>query len=291
MALPPLPERPVQNVREELHNYLWRAHRTRSILWLLAVAGIETLVFFLFIASPSVANDPGGFIQVLVFIPFVGILIPYGMIAGTIRKKYFAHVAQLIGFQYETKIPVDSVGGQLFLLGNSVSLHNAFIGSHKGYAMRVYTYTFKNGYGKNAQTRNLQVWEFDTRTLLPTLMVRPKKLLSLLDWSPRDSVPLSLEGNFDTYFRVWIAREMEIEGLVILEPHFMTILIDHYHEFGFTCHENKLYLFTDKPLEENTAAFVSALDKAQHLFDETLPELLQVSRDTAAMRDVLTKRR
>ncbi len=116
-------------------------------------------------------------------------------------------------------------------IGHDQRVQDVLSGTYQNMPVRIFTYSYTVGGGKDQQTYTHTGFEMQTKINLPDIVIHPKSLASLNDWKPDGAKQLELEGNFDNYFEVFVPQGFEVDALQILAPDVMADLIDNYKEF------------------------------------------------------------
>lgn len=122
-------------------------------------------------------------------------------------------------------------------------------GVYNNFPLRLYTYTTTIGEGKGRH--QLQFTVFETQYSGDVLDIILDSHIHPFFVSPFSSLftgkkKLSLEGNFDKYFTVYIPEGYEIETLEVLTPDIMQKLITNSSIFSFEFNSNKLFICAGK---------------------------------------------
>lgn len=120
--------------------------------------------------------------------------------------------------------------------GNSKSVTNLIEGTTLNRSYRLFTFemTVNNDSLTTTMLPNFQgrylVHELRFNKALPSIyMDSPQNNFNTIRPLMQDYI--SLEGNFDQYFKTHIAKGYEVEGLQIMAPNIMSVLIDHLKIF------------------------------------------------------------
>jgi len=221
----------------------------------------------------------------------IGILVVFGCIAwrGFIQNKiqsaFMEQLASAVGFTYEQKEDISNFKGHFMEMGHSQRVYDVLSGTYKNAPVRIFTYSFTVGYGKSQHTYSYTGFELQTNVHLPDIVIHPKSAIDFIglgaDWKPNGTKAISLEGNFNDYFKVFIPEGSEVETLQILAPDVMTDLIDNYKEFIQEFYSNAMYVISTKVIRDK-ASFLNLVSLIDKLYDKVLPTLNEMATDTTA---------
>lgn len=285
-----------EQVKSLVREHFLVKKRTATFLWLglliVLEAGILGVAGYGFLSGSfdTLAN----FAVIAVMLPIFLVAIPLSIVAANferkIQKQFRDEIRRQLGLEYTSIVDSRSVSGEVFRMGHSPWITNVYSGHYKDFPIRMFRFGYTIGHGKYSETRWLLVREFDCGFPLPEFVLMPKSLPREGPlWKPRNTSRVRLEGNFSDHFDVWIETQHEIEAMVVLEPHVMTLMLDEFPECGFECSGTKFYVFSNRPMPSRVMDFVREQGRVRHLFDEMLPELRQVSRDIVAMKEAFKK--
>ena len=217
----------------------------------------------------------------LFFLPFLilAIAIPiiaYWRVRVRMAHLFYTQLATIIGMTYEPSSDRSTVSGYFFSVGRGGPMANVLTGIYEGAPIRLYEYQFVTGSGKHKQTHPFIVSEIDTGGTLPRVFMKPEGFSVF--GKPSGTKLLSLEGNFNEHFDVYVPEDSEIEALQILEPDVMVKLIDEFSAFGFECSGTKTYVFKPGTFADNRESLVAHIRLLERLYDELIPELKSVAR-------------
>jgi hypothetical protein len=199
-------------------------------------------------------------------------------------KEFAKHFAAVMGYAFSDSAPFSTVSGDIFKLGWGGEIYDVVSGVYRGHPVRIFEYQFTVGGGKSSRTFYYTVLEIRFAHSLPEMHVvetaiSAEDMLTMshvIDAHFSSPVKISLEGDFNKYYSVYVPPNTQIEDLEVMTPDFMESLIDRYDQYqsiGFECHDDKLYLYA--PQRFNTkkirdfAALYSLVDVLIPKFDTT----------------------
>jgi hypothetical protein len=277
----------IESVEEAVHTHLWVTHRQRTQLFIALVIILEACVIAGLITIGSgeeLVNHAEGVFFVLL-LPLLPFFLWYMAALRTIQKRFYKQIAASYGFVYNESAPMSSVKGQIFSFGHSPSLTNVFSGMYEERPTRFFSFLYTTGSGKHQTRHHMLVWEVECGVPMLDLLVRPTRWGQGMDWSPRATRALRLEGQFNEQFEVYTTHEMEIEALTVLDPAFMASYMDSFGSYGFECVGTRIYIFSFHALPQSRTAFEETFTLIDMLCDHLVPTLKSVSDDVVALRE------
>ena len=260
LANPNFPEEEVTDVQSSaLHYILARPKYYLSALFLVFL-GVG-LGFYLH--SPDV-----------IILCFAGVFLIYGFVAAKMRKTLMQDFAKDIGYSFTDSADIGSVAGALFSVGHSQSISDVISGTDKDRPVRVFLYQYTVGSGKNSHTYFYSVCENTFSGTVPHILLHKPEFFLLGNvptFSGGESI--TLEGDFNKYFSLYVEKGFEQEAYEIFTPDFMAELEDTAKKLNFEFFQNKLYIYMPKYIEtraELDAMFALAdklCDKLEPLLD------------------------
>lgn len=183
-------------------------------------------------------------------------------IFGRVQKEFMRQFAVSIGFFYTPSGPTETQG-KLFSIGHSHRTYNMLSGTYQSYPVRIFTYSFTVGSGKQQHSYTYTVCEATGSTQFPDITLTSKQngflanphVLSFSDEH------IQLEGDFNKYFTLTVPKNYEQEAYEILTPDVMASLIDKAKKLNFEFVGDKIYVYVEH--EITTRA------ELQELFDAT----------------------
>lgn len=196
----------------------------------------------------------------MIVIGFIG----YSIVYLKIKREFTQEFGKSIGFTYSRNAGMETVSGKLFQTGHSQSMFDVLMGNYKNVPMRIFTFRFTIGSGKNSHTYFYTVFEATLAGTVPDILLFSKKHSSAVtDWFSGDET-VELEGDFNKYFKLRVPTGHEQETYQIFTPDVMADLIDRAKDFSFEFVGNKIYLYATKVLAKR-ADLQSMFDLSEYL--------------------------
>ncbi len=218
------------------------------------------------------------------FLPLLPFLVPvvlYWRRRIQMQRIFMQQLAAAIGFSYAPTGDAKSVSGRIFTFGHMPQMSDVFTGSYDGRPARIFRWFFTVGYGKGSHEEAWTIFEITLDRPLPEILLQPLKGTDgaavglFASWKPAGDEPIMLEGNFNTYFKVYAPQGFDMEIREILEPAFMADLIDRYQSVGFEMSQNRLSIYMFHVLKTRDD-FLSFHELVDTLYNRILPSLREV---------------
>lgn len=237
----------------------------------------------MFVASYVLVNFK--WLQNVAIFIVVGCIAWRAYIQSKVQSAFMQQLADTIGFTYEQKGNISDFKGHFLEIGHGQTIRDVLSGTYRNTSVRIFTYSFTIGYGRDQHTYSYTGFELKTKDSLPEIVIHPKSVSDIIglgdEWKPSGTKALSLEGNFNDYFKVFAPEGSEIEALQILAPDVMTDLIDNYKEFIQEFSGDAMYVISTKVIRDR-ASFLNLVSLIDKLYDKVLPTLNEMATDTTA---------
>lgn len=269
---PPPPPEEVLDVRQGVHMYLAR-HPFYTFFGIVVPICISILIDLPFLAGEVSGVDAMQHRLVASIVPLVIASGVYLWIRRNIEIEFYQELATMLDCTYEPESdpPTD---GQLFSLGHSHQMRNVLSGTYGSIPYQMADYVYVTGSGKSQQSHYYRTASFTFSATLPRLLCRPKRWSLILDeWKPSGYRELSLEGNFNDSFVVYVPQEQEMEALQVLEPNVMAKLLDGFPKYGFECIGSHVYLFSKGVILEDRQTVLDLFALVKRFCDLLAPEI------------------
>lgn len=194
-----------------------------------------------------------------------------------------------LGYTYAEEGDLLSVTGSLFNIGHSQTMKCVISGKDNDRPVRIFLYSYTVGSGKNSHTYRYTVFESTFDGNMPHLLLNSKKLFfsnDIPDFSSGHHI--SLEGDFDKYFSLYVEKEFEIEALQMFDPDFMAELIESSKSFSAEFFQNKIYVFLPKFISTRVE-LDTMFSVSNKLCDHLEPVVNSIRADVDALRDLVSK--
>jgi hypothetical protein len=268
----------IEDVGASTREYVWHKH---GILFGAAAALCVSLsVVISYAVYESYVLQPDNFdANNLMWpaLPLVGLWALYRYYRSKVQHLFAQQLAADIDFTYETNASPATVSGTFFSLGHSAKLSNVMSGTHAGQPVRVYTYQYTVGYGKNQHTHIYTVFEMDYGATLPHVIVNVPEL-----FAPSDMERVELEGGFNKDFNVYVSKGAQTEVREIFQPDVMQDLVSSFKSFSMEISGKNVYLMQKGALTKKQT-FLDMLDLTDHLLDKLIPGLRAAGSDAASV--------
>ncbi|MCX6722344.1 MAG: hypothetical protein NTY04_04160 [Candidatus Staskawiczbacteria bacterium] len=177
----------------------------------------------------------------------VSIMLAFGMFAFFWQKAmgdFLKHFASDIGYKYEDSGDVSSVDGTIFDFGHNQNISKIVYGKYFDQDTRLFIFSTVVGSGKNKHTESYSALEIFFDTMLPNILLNNRKtwfnsMALLVD----NEKKLTLEGDFQKYFTLYVTKEYELEATQIFTPEIMQMFIDKAGKISVEMYKNKVYLY------------------------------------------------
>lgn len=204
---------------------------------------------FIFVAIYEVVLFSLG-VQTLLFymIPVVLIIPAYQVVVRKIRGEFMMQFADTNGMAYVKDGTTEGLESRLFGIGHDQSVENVVSGQYMNAPIRLFDYRYVTGFGKSSQTHTYTIFELCFDTAMPDILLERTGHAfgeSLLG-SGSELEQIHLEGDFDKYFTVGVAKGYETNALEVLTPDVMAELIDKAKMFSMEIVGGNLYLYDNK---------------------------------------------
>lgn len=212
----------------------------------------------------------------------VGVIVGWYYSIHIVRRQYASMVrlkktAELNGFQFDSEIDGIGYGGSLFG-DREVRLESVVSGT-----MHESKFMFGNmeAISRELSNRPVLYWSVIRIDLMRSM---PHIVLDSITNNTSSShyLPLhfkqiqllSLEGNFNHYFQMYVPTEFGRDAYYIFTPHVMVFFIDRLSEYDIEIKDKSLYIYSPKSIN-----IESALDilNILELIDDTVNQLKHAS--------------
>ena len=269
LAVPPVPE--IDDVTKSAEVLLWGKYKW---LFLLSLVGGIALAILSGIAIYGTYSSAGNTSGNEIILPFLFLLIPLGVwqyIKAKVQHQFMQQMATDLGYTYSAAALFSSVSGVSFSEGHSQKLVDVISGTYRDCPVRIFTYYYTVGSGKNSHTYIETIFELTYITPLPHVLLGTSEHLFA-----GDVERVSLEGDFNNYFKLYIAKGHQVEAREIFQPDVMQDFITSFQKLGFEIYGNKVYVIRNGILSKK-ADFLSMQNLIDSLIDKLLPGLHAVA--------------
>ncbi|MDO8559654.1 MAG: hypothetical protein Q7S23_01270 [bacterium] len=213
-------------------------------------------------------DDDG--IGILAFLPWIAIIIYVGIVQGKIREQFWQQFAVRLGFAYEKSGDPAQERATRFQQGHSKKMSHVVSGELNGRPLRLFSYQYTVGSGKNSHTYYYTVMEFKVAGRFPHLYLDSRS-----NWEGAGKgVRIPLPAEFEKEFRLLAPKEYEIEALQIFTPDVLAYLLDTKLQYDAELVDQELLLFiggladTLEKLEQDFAIAINLLNRLAPVLDK-----------------------
>lgn len=173
-------------------------------------------------------------------LPFIGIFGYYGYVVQQVRKRFWIEFADAYGFTYMVTGDPTRECASHFGRGHSRKMQHVISGELGSRPMRLFTYQYTEGSGKNKTTHHFTVFEFKYSGHFPHLYLNSRKNLDLPSWG---GTRIPLPAEFEKKFTLVAPKEYEIEALQVFTPDILVYLLDSGLQYDIELVEQELLVF------------------------------------------------
>lgn len=209
----------------------------------------------------------GGF-EIIIFVPFVIVILYAGFVREKIKVLFWKQFAELNGWKYKSYSDPNQEQGIMFRQGHSRIIYNCVEGIIDERNFRVFSYNFSIGSGKHRKTYFYTVFAFKFKGSFPNIYLNNK----VNSYSIKVGEPIPLPTEFEKSFSLSAPKEYEIEALEIFTPDVLASLLDNKFNHDVEFINQEMLIFSDgwiNTAEELAKEFKRALE-LEDLLDEKL---------------------
>jgi hypothetical protein len=188
----------------------------------------------------------------LFFLPIFLAFLAYGYIQRNIRHAFMQQFARANNFSYQKKAPVEIFSAPYLEMGHSRKIEDVVSGKYLNFPVSFFTFSCTIGYGRGAKHIIFTACEIHYTANLPRIFLdsHHRDFLSAdIHAKPLDGEVISLEGDFNKYFTLYVPRGFEIEALQIFAPDVMAKLIDNSKQFDLEFIGDHLYIYSSGTID------------------------------------------
>ena len=191
--------------------------------------------------------------------------ILYGSIYNKVDNRFYQQIAELNGYSYEPKGYLD-VKGHIFRIGDSRKFEDIISGQFEDHPLKIFAYKFTTGSGKQRSEHKLSICELTFPTKMPNIILNAHNFssYSLYDFGLRK---LSLEGDFNEHFTLYVTPGHEIEALQIFTPDIMQDFLEKSKNYDVEFTDDRLYILSPNSLRTRNE-IASLFSFAHHLISK-----------------------
>jgi hypothetical protein len=180
-------------------------------------------------------------------------LIPigwYSHIQKKIRHEFMQQFAAANGFQYSQKGTTQGLDGRIFQIGSDRTVIDVITGTFGAYPISLFNYQYTIREGKSSHTFSFTVFELQCDTAMPDLFLKQtdRMFSNIFESLASPGEDIKLEGDFNKYFTLKIAKGYEVEALEVFTPEVMAALIDKARSFSMEIVNNHLFIYASSEI-------------------------------------------
>lgn len=177
------------------------------------------------------------FIPILLFIAHMNRLIR--------RKKalIWQQFAQDNGWSFSTESALTTLPPSIADIGHSLEIRDIVSGKAFGDTFLLYEYKYVVGYGKHRQVYEFTVMEIDILNQFPHILLDSQRNNGGAARVRATSEKLSLEGDFDSFFSLYVEPSHRTDALSIISPDVMQTVMNATQQYDIEICGAKVYLF------------------------------------------------
>ncbi|TSC75601.1 MAG: hypothetical protein G01um101431_1154 [Parcubacteria group bacterium Gr01-1014_31] len=236
--------------------------------WVILVIAIAWSGATVWLGIQNRWDDDG--IGIVAFLPWIAILIYVGIVQSKIREQFWQQFAARLGFSYEKSGDPALERATRFQQGHSKKMSHVVAGERNGRPLRLFTYQYTVGSGKNSHTYYYTVVEFKVAGRFPHLYLDSRS-----NWDGAGKgVKIPLPSEFEKEFRLLAPKEYEIEALQIFTPDVLAYLLDTKLQYDVELVDQELLVIigglanTLEKLERDFATAINLFNRLAPVLDK-----------------------
>lgn len=280
-----------------------RPKTNHALMRVIGIIGLVLVALFILIVLGAIAyvvaqrgfEDLGTIVTFLITIVIL-VCIVVAVYFGTlkdlrrrIRLGWFAADNQLL---YQASITGINQAGMFFQIGHTRGITHSLTGQlPNGGNFEFADYSYTTGSGKNQQTHTMSFIRIQLERNLPHMVLDSMKNnmklfganISNLPVSFQKDQVLTLEGNFNDYFKLYAPKEYERDALYVFTPDLMALFMDTIAVNDAEIVDDQLYIYSSrKTAYENPAAIQNILKIVELVGGKTIRRTDQYSDERAS---------
>jgi len=184
----------------------------------------------------------------------VSVFITLGLIRARIesriKRQFTKQFGASIGFLYSDFLNVIPVGSKLFSIGDGQRIFDVLTGVHDGFPMKIFSFQFTVGSGKNSSTYVYTVFEVTLKNKVPNISLYSNTSRVVASSYTSKDVDIELEGDFHKHFKLYVPKDYEMEAYQIFTPNVMEDLINSAKDYNFEFVSDHLYVYADHMIKK-----------------------------------------
>lgn len=253
----------IESVNESALGYIRKKYLLQSVI--LIILAVVILVFSIRVGNLALAY----LIPILLF-------FGYTFVEKKILRAFMQQFAEANGYQFAAKGSLEEVAANYLQMGHSRHMDNVVSGKYAECPIRFFDFGCTVGYGRNSRRINFSSCEITYNKTLHKFFLDAKVHNFLFEnlWANPHTgeEKLSLEGDFNKYFTLYVSPGCQVEALEIFTPDIMEKLIDLSQKFSLEFVGDKLYIYTRSLIKKREDLY-AVFKLAKFLVSELAPKL------------------
>jgi hypothetical protein len=204
------------------------------IPYFIALSVFSIMLFFI-LGSP-----------LLLFFTAVIIISYFAYIQRKVRHFFMQQFALTNGYEYRIKGLVEEIKAPYLQMGRNSYIEDIVTGIYKDCPIKFFNFSCTIGSGKSSRLISFTVCEIHYKTNLPRIILDSHQDFWTEGFNTYGEEVISLEGDFNKYFTLYIPKGYQIEALQIFTPDVMAKLIDKSKMFSLEFIEDHLYIYSGR---------------------------------------------
>jgi len=215
---------------------------------------------------------------VFIFIPAISVYLFYRHVNEKIRHAFMQQFAISNGYDFHEKGSTEEFPTQYLESGRNRKIQDVVRGNYHNCPIIFFNFFCDIRQGDNNKEIVFTVCSIQYKTDLPRIFLDSRKhglFESNFFRKQKTEEFISLEGDFDKHFALYVPRGYEVEVLEIFAPDIMARLIDNAKLFNLEFVGNRIYIYSFKQITTKND-LDSLLDLAKMLILELAPVLERI---------------
>ncbi len=257
-------EEEVNDIQKSTRNYLFK--EGSGHLLVSTIIGVGLTSFFLY----SSISDSEGIVAIICSLLFL--LLPglsYARTYMTIEQRFYEQMAKELGgdFSVISEASPTAHQGVLFSTGSAKIIPYELVGKWGEYILCFFSYKYQS----MGRLQTYSVFELRLGKDYPHVLCIPTGLHVV---SP-DLESVTLEGDFNKSFSLYVEKNKQLEARVLFTPELMVSIIDNDQKVAFELFKDKLHLLYPGKIQTRKE-FTASITKLKKLADNLLPKLHEI---------------
>jgi hypothetical protein len=260
----PIIDENIDNVSKSAQHYIKEHYLPQAIF--LGILGIVFLVLFFY----------GKITDFFIFY-LVLVLFAYNHVFKKVRHAFFEQFARANNFIYQKRGFAEDFPAPGLQVGYDRYTEDIINAVYKDCPLTFFNFNCTTGSGKHKQHHLFTVCEIRYEAHLPEIFLDVHRSfltypIAFGDRHPGADRKLTLEGDFNKYFTLYVPSGYEVPALQIFSPDVMQELIEHSKNYCLEFKGDRLYIYSFKCIKTKTEIY-EFYYLAKLLITELAPEL------------------